>query len=690
MGARRRTFRFLWCGVVTALLMGVFYLDRSPTQPYCLWRIPKPSDISIGEWIGYRKCLNWSLLATDVRDSTIAWVTRPLTVHQPGPDDNRHLFDETLIYQENKRVKRLANNQRPLITIALVTSLTSADSSKPVRSVVAERENLAGAYAAQLRINATRSTRLPYVRLAVVNAGDLFPGNEEEERKKRKKEIHDHLATLQKKLRQLARDRTLAASIVTINSTQEVHDALRDSLGTDSVAMISPTMSAEGFGSDLKKDSRPLFFQVNASNDDQVGIIYEYARIKHKKIIFFYPVYKKDASSEKKEIDNNDLYITSLYCDVKQRHDLWRQKQQQNPPSDPSDEKITFDEKISCPPSRPSPPDTMPQVLAASSPARSSAGQPTPSSLKPEPAAPLVPVSPVGWSADLTPAEIAKSACPPTKDGDAQGTTSSGTDQLPLVFYGGRYTEVAEFTQALRLGCTTRMPQVALAHSSARFLADRELARRVPHGVQVLIAYRGRMLTCDALRNPHWKPGESLFSVGHRADFYDDISDANGPLQRCTKNGIPEADRWLAGGWAAGGYDSLMMINDALLRAGDTSKAESARGRILQCLQGVANLQGVAKGCDNSDSSEYPSIYGTIKIGNDGIGRAPVVLLRVKDLATAFESPESVDTVGICPSTPQNPVCTWRDTQKPFQQIISEMFLQVVGGDLIKSLQMKS
>lgn len=618
-GARRRAVRLLQYGVVVLLLLGSFYLDRSPNQPYCLWRAPGSelsTDASAGEWIGYRSCLGWGQLGADIVDGTVAAVASPLTVHRPGPDDDPHLFDVNLIYRENKRVERLADGRRPVITIAMVTSLTAADPTRPVRSVVAERENLAGAYAAQMRINTMRSTRRPYVRLAVVNAGDLTRGEADPA-------VREHLTILEAKLQRLARDPTLAAAIVTVYSTRGVQNALRDSLGVAGVAMVSPTMSADGFGAAF--GPRPLFFQVNSTNDDQVQLIYQYARSRHRPLVFFYPVRDKGAAGY--GVDGSDLYVTSLYCDVQRRY-------QQNTGSfhGPPD-----GQTVTCPPANP--PTSPPVNSLAGTPADGQPATPADTSNPP------VPVSMAPWTAERPPTELTQWACPPSAVDPRNAPASSAVDALPLVFFGGRYTDVAEFTQALRLGCANRMPEVAVADSSARFLADREQASHVPHGAQVLIAYRGRVLTCDTLRNPRQAPNESSFDVGRRADFYDDIS---GRLHRCaTGGGDPEVDRWLAGGWAALGYDSLLMINDALLRAG-VPDARHARGNILQCLRGRPG--------NPCDSTDYPGAYGAIHIDDNGVGRRPTVLLRVKDLATAFESPATVDTVATC--VPQSTPCT--------------------------------
>ncbi|WP_248828231.1 sulfotransferase family protein [Frankia sp. Mgl5] len=623
--ARPRMYRLTAYGL-TAVLMGTaVYVQLSPGQPYCLRPMSGSerdlsTDTSAGEWIGYRTCLGWRQLAGNVIGGALSSVAARLTVHQPGPDDIPNLFDDTLIYRENKRVQRLADGRRPLITVALVTSLTPATPTRAIRSVVAEREGLAGAYAAQLRINAMRSTRLPYVRLAVVNTGDLTAWGTGST-------VRDHLEILENKLRQLAADPTLAAAIVTANSTTGIQHALSASLGAAGVPMVSPTMSADGYGEALASPAmgadtfgrtvrgRPMFFQINSTNDDQVQLIYEYARSQNQPLTFFYPV--TDATHT--EPDVNDRYLTSLYCDVlrRQRHPGFVQA----PTSDP---------RSTCPP----PPEAVEQALSAAS------STPAPPDGEPSPAAPPVPVSLVPWSSDRPLAATAGQACPPGSTdtrptaGQAPGAAPTA---LPLVFFGGRYTNVAEFTQTLRLACGSRMPQVAVADSSARFLADQELARHVPHGVKVLIAYRGRIQTCAALGNPQAGEDESLFDAGRRMDFYDDIRES---LDRCAGPGSHEEDRWLSGGWAALSYDSLLMINDALLRAGIPSTAADARDRILQCLRGPT-----AHACDSTD---YNGAYGTIRLDDHGVGRRSAVLLRVEDLTTAFEFPNLVATIGTC------------------------------------------
>ncbi|MBE3202290.1 MULTISPECIES: sulfotransferase family protein [Parafrankia] len=658
--ARPRLRRLTAYALVSVLTATALYIQRSPSQPYCLRPMAgSEQDLSTDsagdEWIGYRTCLGWSQLAGNVAGGAVSAVADRLAVRQPGPDDTPDLFDENLIYRENKRVRQLAGAQRPLVTVALITSLTSAAPTRAIRSVVAEHEGLAGAYAAQRRINSARSTHLPYVRLAIVNTGDLTvrPGTETA--------IGRHLETLAKKLRQLAADPTLAAAVITVNSMAQVQDALGASLGAAGVPMISPTMSADGFGEPLARAvgrdddlataapgtspagtsspgssspgasltgaallsaaagavtprPQPMFFQINSTNDDQVQLIYEYARNRNEPLAFFFPV--TDASRTEPAAD--DLYLTSLYCDVWRRRPSSHVQELSGGSAGPGKARST------CPPA--------PVAVA-----------------DPSPAAPQVPVSLVPWSSDRPLSETARVACPPeTPDVQPRVASASGPGTVtateetsgagrPVVFFGGRYTDFAEFAQALRLACGSRMPQVAVSDSAGRFLADRELARHVPHGVQVLIAYRGRTLTCAGMAGA----GDAGAGAGgQQLDFYDDI---RAYLGRCAGPGAHPEDRWLAGGWAAFSYDSLLLINDALIRAGVPPTASDARGRILGCLRGPA-----AGACTSTD---YPGVYGTIQLDGNGVGRPPAVLLRVEDLTTAFDSPSQVSVVGTCAPT---------------------------------------
>lgn len=577
--ARRRARHLLCYGMVALLAAGLLYLDRSLGQPYCLGRGSDVKDevtIDGDEWIGYRICLDKADLGRETWNRAVGQLVGHLAVHRPGPEDNRNLFDVNLIYRENKRVERLAERRRGLATVAVVTSLTTREQSRSLRSVVAEREGLAGAYAAQVRVNADRNPRMPYLRLAVVNAGDLTSGLD-------RRTVQNHLDELKDKLAELTRDQPLLiAAIVTLNSTDPVRAALRDSLGKDEVAMISPTMSADGFaaGFDAKE---PVFFQVSSVNDDQVELIRQYAKVKEKKLIYYYPVDREG------KFDAEDRYVQTMFCDV------WRRR---SPPPGTRGSKP-------CPAVPPSEQETYSDI-----------------ELRP-------------WSQGESAEEFRKTACPTEGiTATSRGKSESDPRRPALLFFGGRYTDVAAFTQLVQVSCAPHQPEVAVADSATRFLADGELAGLVPHRTRVLIASRGPALTCTTLAAG---PATALspYDQGRRDDFADDVRRT---LHRCGAGSDPEADRRLAGGWALVNYDSVLMIRDALLRVGlhRLTPATEMRGLVLGCLRGSPICP----------SASFPGGYGTITMKN-GLGRRTVFLLDVPDLATAFAA-ASINPIYVC------------------------------------------
>ncbi|MDT5027237.1 MAG: hypothetical protein QOE61_3663 [Micromonosporaceae bacterium] len=160
---------------------------------------------------------------------------------------------EQAVYAENLQASRLAGNGRLVVTMLLVTALTNSPQNS--RSIVAEQEGLAGAYAAQMRINSTAGN-LPLVRIAVANAGYAA----------------SHADTLAHRVRALVdADPTVVAAVVTLDSIDVVHQGLARLTGTG-LAMASPTMSADGFGAGL-----PTFLQLTASNSDQAQLAFDYA-----------------------------------------------------------------------------------------------------------------------------------------------------------------------------------------------------------------------------------------------------------------------------------------------------------------------------------------------------------------------------------------------------------------------------
>lgn len=563
-------------------------------RPYCLWRAPQwtswyhgggisTGDIG-GEWIGYRTCLGWTQFVGDLASAGIGHLPDAFGPKRADPDDTPGLFDINKIYVENRRVERLTTGSRPIATIAMITSITTSEAKREVRSVVAERENLAGAYAAQRRINTMRSERHPYLRIAVVNVGDLLDRPE------------DKTAELTTRLKALAGDATLVAAVVGVDSREPVRQMLKDSLAARNIAMISPTMSADDFG----KGMSDTFFQMSSTNRDQVHLIFEHARRRHLDVTYIYPSDLKAPALEPREEKNSsktqgpafggtgrnsidgkakDLYLETIYCDVRalKPHYLW-----------PAGDDVFCGTKVD-----------------ATGAMRSNDVQ--------------------SWNSSAGGNQI---TCPEKPSSQ-------------LIFFGGRYVDVSEFLRDLRSSCPGKdLPEVAAADSSARFLADPEQARHVPHGTRVLISYRGPVLTCANLANQNYRqPGTTADkTIGdRRADF---LSDVESSLARCTGKDQP-ADQWLAGGWAALTYDAVLMIDDTLTRtrpSPDSSSPSSARERVLIC------LRGRGAGCSEYT---YQGAYGDTRFVN-GVARRTTNLLRIDDLSIAYTKPGQAATIATC------------------------------------------
>jgi hypothetical protein len=614
---------------MSLVTIGLVSLHHRLDTPYCL-SAAGIDDVAVDdhdEWIGTRTCLGWSELGRNARNTLVGRIADRLSVHEPGPEDNQGLFDVNLIYRENKRIERLsADSGRGVVTVAMVTSLTTSTPTRPIRSVVAEREGLAGGYAAQVRINADRNQRMPYLRLAIVNSGDLTPGVDA-------KVMDQHLGRMRDSLRRLARSQRLIAAVVTLNSSTQVQGALRDSLGADGIAMISPTMSADRFGDEVRPPAadgdvrRPVFFPVNPANDDQVELIAQYARRSgapaRRRLVYYYPV---DPAQATPGFDPTDLYLSTLFCDVWDRAGY-------------RDEALRGGA----------------EALHASTARARCEGASRKRPMK------GLDVELWPWSRERPADELRASACP-------ESTGSPG--RSPLLFFGGRYSDVAAFTQLVQVGCGSARPEVAVADSATRFLADGELAGLVPHRTRVLIASRGPALTCATLPEQDEAAELQPYDRGRRDDFADDIRNV---LHRCRNAGDPEADRRLAGSWAVLGYDTVLMIRDVMLRIGLNNLREprrpraaatapagsdhvpglrgatELRGLVLRCLQGPppparATARTAAPAPQPGDTAAtpcvsrvFPGAYGSIRV-EDGIGRRTVTLLDVPDLATAFAS----------------------------------------------------
>jgi hypothetical protein len=160
---------------------------------------------------------------------------------------------EDLIYEENVRVRK---SGATAVTILLLTSLTTEPGSDPalgLQSRLAEREGLAGAYAAQRSINDEAGSH-PMVQLAVANVGSRY--------------VREAVAEVKALLTD---DPLVLASVVTVNSTATAQQALAD-LRDTRLTMASTTMTADGFPAKV-----PGFLQVTSTNADQVALVADYA-----------------------------------------------------------------------------------------------------------------------------------------------------------------------------------------------------------------------------------------------------------------------------------------------------------------------------------------------------------------------------------------------------------------------------
>jgi hypothetical protein len=160
---------------------------------------------------------------------------------------------EDLIYDENVRVRE---SKAPAVTVLLLTSLTidpGADPARGLQSRLAEREGLAGAYAAQKSINDEAGSH-PRVQLAVANVGSRY--------------VTEAVAEVRALL---AGDPLVLASVVTVNSTTTAQRALAE-LRDTRLTMASTTMTADGFAAGV-----PGFLQVTSTNSDQVALVAGYA-----------------------------------------------------------------------------------------------------------------------------------------------------------------------------------------------------------------------------------------------------------------------------------------------------------------------------------------------------------------------------------------------------------------------------
>ncbi|MEV6343035.1 hypothetical protein [Actinoplanes sp. NPDC051851] len=194
------------------------------------------------------------------------------------------------------------------------------------------------------------------------------------------------------------------------------------------------------------------------------------------------------------------------------------------------------------------------------------------------------------------------------------------------VFFGGRYTDFAAFLDDLRGHCPARwMPEILAGSSVARFLTDPALAATVPFGVRVTVVTHGPLLSCTRYR------GRQIAGAAWRRNFTAAIGRY---LNRCTSpRPLPdgEADA-LAGGWAAGAYDAVWLLESAARRrspGGVPADPEGLAGLRYRMAESLAENEITDKG-----------VAGPIRF-TGRVGSRGVWLYRVPELRTAFDDGRS-------------------------------------------------
>ena len=109
-------------------------------------------------------------------------------------------------------------------------------------------------------------------------------------------------------------------------------------------------------------------------------------------------------------------------------------------------------------------------------------------------------IKPRSWSQGEWAGDFRNATSPPKVSiRKSRGNPSQHRGVPRCCAFGGRYTDVAVFTHLVQVSCGPDRPEVAVADSATRFLADGELSRLVPHRTRILIASRGPALTCATL-----------------------------------------------------------------------------------------------------------------------------------------------------------------------------------------------
>jgi ABC-type branched-subunit amino acid transport system substrate-binding protein len=161
---------------------------------------------------------------------------------------------ETLIYMENQNVLKLAESREhfPYVTIVILTMLTSSPQHRG--AVATGRDDLRGAYIAQLQQNSTFQT--PLLRILIANAGDSS----------------QYAIPVAKQIIQAVQeDKTIVGVVGPAQSRDETAEAVR-MLGRAHIPTLSATASSDTF-----TGISPFFFRTSPTNTDQVNLGVQYA-----------------------------------------------------------------------------------------------------------------------------------------------------------------------------------------------------------------------------------------------------------------------------------------------------------------------------------------------------------------------------------------------------------------------------
>lgn len=160
---------------------------------------------------------------------------------------------EALIYQENQHVLELSTSQHyPSVTLVILTTLTASEENQ--KSIASGRDDLQGAYVAQIEHN--KNFRLPLLRLLIANAGENME--------------YAPQVTAQI-IQAIHKDATIVGVMGLPQSRTKAIEAVK-MLGQAHIPIVSSTASSDTF-----TNISPYFFRAAPPNMSQVAVGVRYA-----------------------------------------------------------------------------------------------------------------------------------------------------------------------------------------------------------------------------------------------------------------------------------------------------------------------------------------------------------------------------------------------------------------------------